>query len=101
MDKKQLERKLIEFKALCNRKGYPLDEMGLMEAFPGVSNTSHTLLVKASWSESLGYVASLKILIDVLWEVFDIESRKKVFAIKILDKDENMNALSLQKERYA
>jgi hypothetical protein len=101
MDRKQLERKLPEFKSFCAKKGYPIADISLEEAYPGVSDTSYFILVKAAWTTKLGYSASLDILLDVLWEVFNIESRKKVFGFKILDKDDNMNALSLQKERYA
>lgn len=90
MDTKQLENKLIGFFQRCQDRGYPLENSRLREV-----ETDYVLEVKANWIDKMNsYSKALDILIGFLWETTDAETRKKIFAISILDSEEHSQILT-------
>jgi hypothetical protein len=84
MDRKQLESKLDRFVQKCKEDNYPLESLCLVE-----NVTDFTLEVKSKWIDELNSCTkAINILTNILWETTDVETRKKIFAISILDIDE-------------
>ena len=84
MDTKELEKNLKMFFDKCIEKKYPLESFCLVE-----NDTDYILEVKANWIDELDSCSkALDILNDILWETTDVEIRKKIFAISILDAKE-------------
>lgn len=95
MDKAELTRNLQVFQATCKERGYPLRDLCLEEAYPGISSTSFTVKVVAEWADTLGSCSdALDILIDILWETVDEETRKHIFAINIHDSQDQLHCMS-------
>ena len=84
MDTKELEKNLETFFIKCKEKGYPL------ETFCLIGNDSEYILeVKAIWIDELDSCSkALDILNDILWDTTDVEIRKRIFAISVLDSEE-------------
>lgn len=83
MDRKQLESKLNNFFNKCIENNYPLDNYCLIE-----NDDDYILEVKAQWIDGLDSCSEvLDILNNFLWETTDVETRKQIFAISILDSD--------------
>lgn len=85
MDKEQLISNLHAFRERCMVLGKPLDEICLIEAFPGDSSSSFTLQVKAKWAEENSCYNILDFLFDVLFKTTDLETRRNIFYIQVLD----------------
>lgn len=85
MDREQLKEKLESFRALAEKNGYPLTDLCIEEAYPGDSSSSYIIKVLAPWVDNMDCSQALDILIDILWETVDEETRKYVFAINIHD----------------
>ena len=84
MDTNKLNKNLGAFFKKCNDKGYPLENYCLIE-----NDTEYILEVKANWIDELDSCSkALDILNDILWETTDVETRKKIFAISVLDAEE-------------
>lgn len=84
MDTKKLEAKLNTFFQTCKEKGYPLESYCLIE-----NEMDFILEVKANWIDNMDSCSNaLDILNEILWETSDAETRKEIFAISILDSDE-------------
>lgn len=94
MDRDTLETKLQPFVLKCAEKGYPLRSHCLDEAYPGDDSTSYFLRVTAEWIDTMDCSGALDILIDILWETTDIETRTMIFAIIIHDKHEQLHCWS-------
>jgi hypothetical protein len=84
MDIKELEKNLRNFFEECKTKGYPLETYCLIE-----DNTEYILEVKANWIDQLDSCSkALDILNDILWDTTNVETRKRIFAISVLDSEE-------------
>lgn len=84
MDIKELEKKLQVFFEKCREKGFPLENYCIIE-----ENSEYILEVKANWIDELESCSkALDILNDILWDTTNIETRKNIFAISILDSEE-------------
>ncbi len=105
MDRKELTNKLSPFLAACARAGYPLKEVRLEEAFPGVSTTSFNVKIAAEWLAALGSSSkALDILIEILWETVDQDTRRHIFALNLYDTQEKLHRMSRawrEEEAYA
>ncbi|PDS23792.1 hypothetical protein [Flavobacterium branchiophilum] len=87
MDSKQLENNLSHFFHACTQKGYPIEQYCIIE-----NTTDFTLEVKSNWIDKMDSCSQvLDILLPILWEQTDIETRKHLFAISVLDFNEQPN----------
>lgn len=93
MDRKELEKSLIDFRNKCAEMQIPLEEFDLEEAYPGDSSTSFILKVKSDWMVGLPIHKAIKSLTSVLWDTTTQDVRRNIFAIKIL---ENKKELELE-----
>ena len=85
MDTKELEQKLEMFFNKCEEKGYPLDTICLIE-----KDAEYILEVKATWIDELDSCSkALDILNEILWDTTNSETRKRIFAISVLDAEEH------------
>ncbi len=85
MDTKELEKNLEKFFEVCKTKGYPLETYCLIE-----DNNEYILEVKANWINKLDSCSkALDVLNDILWDTTNAETRKRIFAISILDSEEH------------
>lgn len=93
MDRIELMEKLQDFRAECEKRGYPLHDMCLKEAYPGDISTSYAVRVAIEWFKDMGGSRSraLDILIDALWDTTDVETRKNIFAIDVRDGAERLD----------
>ncbi len=73
------------FREKCAQKGRPLSGFGIKEALPGDISTSYIIQVKASWMNAMPFSEALEFLIDILWETTDVETRRKIFTIQLMD----------------
>ncbi len=94
MDRKQLNELLKPFLAACAKKGKPLSDICLEEAFPGDISTSYIIQVKAAWVDEMYCYDAIDFLFDVLWETTNEETRKKIFSIQILDSKDELHCSS-------
>jgi hypothetical protein len=85
MDRAALKKLLEPFIERCAAKGKPLDEIHLKEAYPGDDSTSYIIEVRASWYAELSCAEVLDILFGFLWETTDVETRRNIFCIKVLE----------------
>lgn len=97
MDRAKLENKLdTDFKAGCLKKGYPLIDICLEEAYLGDISTSYIVNIVAQWAKDMDCSAALDILIDILWETTEIEYREAIFSINIYA-DNTLHCQSIDK----
>lgn len=95
MDKTELTRRLQVFRESCEKQGYPLKDVCLEEAYPGITTTSFIVKVVAEWADNLGSCSNaLDILINILWDTVDEETRKYIFAINIHDSQDQLHCMS-------
>ncbi len=95
MDRKELIKKLQPFLHECKSKGYPLRDLCLEEAYPGVVSTSYIVQVVAKWVDELGSSSqALGILTDILWDTVDEQTRRHIFALYILDNQDMLHSTS-------
>jgi len=95
MDRTELIKKLHPFLNACTSKGYPIRDLCLEEAYPGVSSTSFIVEVVAEWVDGLGSCSqALDILIDILWDTVDEQTRRHIFALYILDNQDMLHCAS-------
>lgn len=99
MDSKELNKRLIKFIEGCKEKGYPLDELCLVPAYPGINDSSYDVQVKGGWLSQTICSDALEILIDILFDTTDVETRTNIFCIKILNKNEVVSCQSDSVER--
>lgn len=90
MDPEQLKIKLSDFISACRLQGKPIDNLCIVEAYPGVTNTSYTLQVKEVWSQNILCSDAIEILYDILWETTTPEIRQNIFAIQIMDSEQEL-----------
>jgi hypothetical protein len=84
MDTKQLETELNVFFQTCKEKGYDIEKFCLIE-----NETDFTLEVKSKWIDAINSCSEvLDILLPILLETTSFETRKKIFAISVLDSNE-------------
>jgi hypothetical protein len=62
-----------------------LTYFNLRAAYPGDDSTSYFVEVHASWMDKVSFSYSIEHLTDILFETTDEETRRSVFAIKILE----------------
>jgi hypothetical protein len=93
MDRVELMQQLQHFREECVKRGYPLKNMCLKEVDPGDRFTSYFLRVGVDWVWSTGISSALDILIDVLWDTTDVETRKNIFAIDVRDGEEKLDCM--------
>jgi hypothetical protein len=92
MDREQLELKLKPFCEAAKKADKPVVIEGTSMAYPGVSDTSFTVHVKAlDWANKLSCAEMLDHLIPILWDSTDQETRRFMFALNIYNKNEIMN----------
>ncbi|MCC6463004.1 MAG: hypothetical protein IT260_21220 [Saprospiraceae bacterium] len=91
MDRKALESALVPFSEFCKKKGYPVRDTCLQEAYPGDSSSSFILEVKADWVDNMDCSSALDILIDAMWETMDENIRKNIFSISVFDSNEDLH----------
>ncbi len=90
MDRKQLEdsikKELYFFREESAKRGYPLQEAYLMpfEAWRPMYNIE----VYADWFETMSCGDALHILTPIMFDTMSKETRRNIFIIKILDKDD-------------
>jgi hypothetical protein len=96
MDRDTLDTRLQPFLLECTKRGYPLRSHCLEEAYPGDDSTSYFLRVTVDWIDTMDCSGALDVLLDILWETSDIETRTKIFAIIIHDKDDRLHCFSDQ-----
>ncbi|PRY36027.1 hypothetical protein CLV58_113158 [Spirosoma oryzae] len=94
MDRDTLETKLQPFVLACAEKGYQLRAHCLDEAYPGDSSTSYFLRVTADWIDTMDCSGALDVLLDILWDTTDTETRAMIFAIIIHDKNDQLHCYS-------
>jgi hypothetical protein len=85
MDTRELNNRLSNFKAKCTERHFPLTGFDLKAAYPGDDSTSYFIEVKASWIADTTCSDAIDHLVDILYDTTDEETRRHVFAIKILD----------------
>lgn len=98
MDRRELKTKLNFFLRKCKEKDKPLEDICIIEAFPGDISTSFIIQVKAHWIEDMYCSEVLNFLFDTLWETTDSEFRKNIFSIQVLDKNEKLHCESANVE---
>ena len=96
MDRAELNTKLQPFFKSCAEKGKAIEQYTFEEAYPGDPTTSYILNVKACWFDNLTCYEILKCLFEILWETADVETRAKVFAIKIFNSKMELRKKQLQ-----
>jgi hypothetical protein len=90
MDRQQLESKLSKFFEVCKERKYPIENYCIID-----NETDHILEVKANWIDQMNSCSNaLDILNDILWETTDVNTRKEIFAISILDSNEQPHCYS-------
>ncbi len=90
MDRKQLEKDLQPFIDKCMQSGYPLTNYCLVE-----NDNDFILEIKASWIDELDSCSEvLDVLNDILWDTTSVEIRKEIFAISLLDKDQQSHCFT-------
>ncbi len=95
MDRKELTKKLQPFLQECKSRGYPLRDLCLEEAYPGVVSTSFIVQVVAEWVDELGSCSqALDILTAILWDTVDEQTRRHIFALYILDNQDLLHCAS-------
>lgn len=94
MDRKELKKLLEPFQAKCSEKGKPLTNICVEEAFPGDTSTSYIIQVKAPWVDAMYCSDAIDFLFDTLWETTNVETRKKVFSIQVLDSRDELHCWS-------
>lgn len=85
MDRAALKKLLEPFIERCAAEGRPLDEIHLKEAYPGDDSTSFIIEVRASWYAELSCAEVLEMLFVILWKTTDVETRRNIFCIKVLE----------------
>jgi len=83
MDRTKLNIALNKFSAYAAKNGYPLKNLCLEEAYPGVISTSYIVHVTAPWLINMSYSAALDILIDFLWITVAEQDRKRIFLLNM------------------
>ncbi len=95
MDQTELTNKLQPFIAACEKQGYPLKDLCLEEAYPGVASSSFIVKVVALWVDDLGSCSeALDILLAILWETVNEQTRRHIFALYILDDQDLLHCIS-------
>lgn len=89
MDREQLKQNLSGFFAECKRRGQPIADYCISDAFPGIQGTSYILEVKAPWVDDADCSDALDFLFEILFQTTEEETRKHIFSIQVLNsKDE-------------
>jgi hypothetical protein len=96
MDSKELEIKLQGFLNACKASGKSIDKMCLMPAYPGVADSSYNVKVKGEWLNHTICSEALEILIDILFEQTDVETRTNIFCIRIINDNEDVSCESFE-----
>lgn len=92
MDREELKNELAGFIAHCEKKGKPITDICVEEAYPGDSSTSYFVKVKADWIDGVITCSSvLDFLFDSLWETTTVAVREKIFAIKVIDSNNQLH----------
>jgi len=100
MDSKELKQRLSNFIEACKSKGRPIDEMCLIPAYPGITDSSYNVQVKAEWLNRIICSEALEILIDILFDSTDVETRTNIFCIQILNDNEDVSCQSEEVEQF-
>jgi len=89
MDRKELKLKLQAFQAHCADRGYPIKDIILEEAYPGVDSTSFIVRFSAEgdWlvSSQEHRADLLQRFVDLLWESTDPITRKAIYTLSLND----------------
>ena len=100
MDREEtLNLELIPFFKCCADYGKAIEDYCLEEAYPGVSNTSYFITVKAAWMDDLGLYEILEYLFERLFESTSVETRKNVFGIRVRNSSIDLHKLKEQNIR--
>ncbi len=92
MDREQLEQNLVAFCAKASMEGKPIDIEGTSMAYPGVNGTSFTVHIKAlNWADDLSCAEMLDVLIPILWDSTERETRRFIFALNVFNKNGSSN----------
>jgi hypothetical protein len=84
MDTKQLETKLELFFQTCKERSYQIETYCLI-----ANETDFTLEVKSKWIDKINSCSEvLDILLPILWETTSLDTRQQIFAISVLDSNE-------------
>lgn len=94
MDREKLKDLLQPFQNKCKKKGMPVSDICIEEAFPGDISTSFIIQVKAPWVDNMDCSGAIDFLFDTLWETTDEETRKKIFSIQVLDSGNALHCMS-------
>lgn len=102
MDRTELINKLQPFITACKESGYPLSDLCLEEAYPGVVSSSFIVKVVAKWVDTLDSCSdALDILLNILWATTEEATRQCVFALYILDDQESLHCISTPLEEVS
>jgi hypothetical protein len=95
MDRKQINEELGIFKAEAAKRNYPLRNVCLVDAFEGLDNY-YNIEVYADWifEQDLSCSEALDILLDIMYDTMSEDSRRLIFIIKILDKNDKVHCVS-------
>ncbi len=91
MDRTELKNILEPFKVKCAEKGKPLADLCVEEAFPGDISTSFIIQVKAPWVDDMYCSEAIDFLFEALWETTEVEIRRKIFSIQVLDSKDQLH----------
>lgn len=84
MDSKQLEIDLEPFLQACKQQNYEIEKFCLIK-----NETDFTLEVKSKWIDNINSCSEvLDILLPILWQTTSIDIRRQIFAISVLDTNE-------------
>lgn len=83
MDRSELTQRLMPFQEAAGRKGFPIHDLVLEEAFPGDAATSYIVTVSAPWANGMSAFQAIGSLSEILWETTDPATRIHVFSILI------------------
>ena len=83
MDRSELKQRLGPFQVAAGRRGFPIHDLVLEEAFPGDAATSFVVKVNAPWAVGMSAFQAIGALSEILWETTDPATRIHVFSILI------------------
>jgi hypothetical protein len=96
MDFSELRKQIEAFSAECAKRGCPIAEYCLNEAYPGDSSTSYFFDLKANWIQDDKCFEAIDFFTDVMFEVMSVEARTKIFSIRVFTSEDELHCDSGQ-----
>lgn len=89
MDRTELINQLQPFAKQCEKERFPIKDIFLEEAYPGIKSTSFIVkIVATDWLDNIEYSQALHKLLEILWKTTSLEIRKKIFVLALYSEDE-------------